>query len=149
MPATLPYVPGLLSFREAPAILGALSRLNSLPDVLLVDGHGLAHPRRFGLACHLGVLLDMPTIGCAKSILIGEVGPLNGSAGSITILRIEGEELGLAIRTRPGVKPVYVSVGHRADLDSATRILLASCRGYRIPEPIRYAHRLASQRQTN
>lgn len=144
MPVPFPYVPGLLSFREAPAILEAVSRLKSIPDVLIVDGHGLAHPRRFGLACHLGVLVDLPAIGCAKSILVGEVGLLEESVGSTSSLFYEGEELGRAVRTRSGVKPVYLSVGHRVDLASATRVVLASCCGYRLPEPIRFAHRLAS-----
>ncbi len=145
MTVSFPYVPGLFSFREAPAILDALSRLNTLPDVLLVDGHGLAHPRRFGLASHLGVLLDIPTIGCAKSILVGEMEPLGAESGSTSVLNLAGELLGLAVRTRTGVKPVYVSVGHRVDLVSAVEIVLVCCRGYRGPEPIRAAHRLSLQ----
>lgn len=142
---SFPYLPGLLSFREAPAILEALARLNSLPDVLLVDGHGRAHPRRFGLACHLGVLLDIPTIGCAKSNLVGEMDPLERVAGSTSAVRLEGEVLGLAVRTRTGVRPVYISIGHRVDLVSAVEIVLACCRGYRLPEPSRAAHRLSLQ----
>jgi len=145
MPVSFPYVPGLLSFREAPAILGALSRLNPLPDVLIVDGHGLAHPRRFGLACHLGVLLDIPALGCAKSVFVGEVAPLGDTVGNTSQLSLQGELLGFALRTRERVKPVYVSVGHRIDLPSAVQIILSCTRGYRLPEPIRMAHRLASK----
>lgn len=141
-PLSFPYIPGLLSFRETPAYLEALARLNALPDVLIVDGHGVAHPRRFGIACHLGVLLDLPAIGCAKSILVGEVDPLDESRGSTAEIKLDGEVLGLALRTRDNVKPVYVSVGHRVDLPSAARIALASGRGYGLPEPARQAHLL-------
>lgn len=144
-PINVPYVPGLLSFREAPAVLSALARLKSLPDVLIVDGHGLAHPRRFGLACHLGVLLDLPTIGCAKSILIGEVDDPDASRGSTAEIWAGQEVLGLAVRTRENVRPVYVSIGHRVDLPSAARIVLACARGYRLPEPTRRADSLAKQ----
>jgi deoxyribonuclease V len=140
-----PYIPGLLSFREAPAFLTGLARLKSLPDVLIVDGHGFAHPRRFGLACHLGVLLDLPTIGCAKSILVGEVGHLDTSRGSTAEIWDGQEVLGLAVRTREKVKPVYVSIGHRVDLPSSARIILACASGYRLPEPTRQAHNLAKQ----
>lgn len=144
-PAAFPYIPGLLSFREAPASLEALARLKSQPDVLIVDGHGLAHPRRFGLACHLGVLSGLPAIGCAKSILVGEVGDLGEEAGSIAEL-LEGDEvLGLAVRTRPGGKPVYLSIGHRVDLDSALALILACSRGHRLPEPARLAHQLVTR----
>ena len=143
---TYPYLPGLLSFRESPAILVALGKLSRLPDVLLVDGHGLAHPRRFGLACHLGVLLDLPVIGCAKSKLIGECSPPGDTVGSTTELIFEAEMVGMAVRTRSNVKPVYVSVGHRVDLRSAVRITLACCRGYRLPEPTRQAHILARRK---
>jgi deoxyribonuclease V len=141
-PLIFPYIPGLLSFRETPAYLEALAQLNALPDVLMVDGHGVAHPRRFGIACHLGVLLDLPAIGCAKSILLGEADPLDESRGSTAEIKLDGEVLGLALRTRDNVKPVYVSVGHRVDLPSAARIALASGRGYRLPEPARQAHLL-------
>lgn len=145
VPQTFPYIPGLLSFREAPGILAALEQLSSLPDVLLVDGHGLAHPRRFGLACHLGVLLDLPAIGCAKSIMVGEAGDLGSQADSTAELIFDDEALGVALRTRQDVKPVYVSIGHRIDLDSAVQIVLACGRGYRLPEPIRRAHALAKE----
>jgi deoxyribonuclease V len=145
LPLSFPYVPGLLSFREAPAVLAALERLPAQPDVLLVDGHGYAHPRRFGLACHLGVWLDIPTIGCAKSILAGGHDPLGETVGSTAEL-LEGEEvIGLAVRTRQNVKPMYISIGHRVDLDSARRMVLSCTLGYRLPEPSRLAHKLATQ----
>ena len=143
LPITYPYVPGLLSFREAPALLAALGELSRLPDLLMVDGHGLAHPRGFGLACHLGVLLDLPTIGCAKSPLVGEYSHLGETAGSTADLVEMGQVLGMAVRTRSGVKPVFVSVGHRVDLPSAVRFVLACTRGYKLPEPTRQAHILA------
>lgn len=147
-----PYIPGLLSFRETPAILAALERLVSLPgrepkvlpDVLMVDGHGLAHPRRFGIASHLGVLLDLPVIGCAKSALVGEVDELGEDAGSVAELVFDGEVIGAAVRTRTNVRPVYVSVGHKTDLESAISLVLACCQGRRLPEPIRQAHLLAN-----
>ncbi len=142
-PLTFPYIPGLLSFREAPAILAAMERLSRLPDVLLVDGHGWAHPRRFGLACHLGVLLDLPTIGCAKSILVGVARSVSEDVGSTSDL-LDGEEvIGWVLRTRRRVKPVYVSIGHKVDLPSAALVVLACGGGYRLPEPTRLADRLA------
>lgn len=145
MPTPFPYIPGLLSFREAPVVLQALQQLSSLPDVLLFDGHGYAHPRRFGIACHVGVLVDIPTIGCAKSILIGEHDPLGESAGSTAQLSDGDEVIGAVVRTRTRVKPVIVSVGHRIDLTSAIEIVLACRSGYRLPEPTRMADRLASR----
>jgi deoxyribonuclease V len=141
---SFPYVPGLLSFREMPVILAAIQKLTKEPDVFLVDGHGYAHPRRFGLACHLGVWLDKPAIGCGKSILIGEPDPLDNQRGCVAALRDAEETIGKAVRTRDGVKPVFISVGHRIDLDSAVHIVLNCGRGVRLPEPIRWAHRLAS-----
>jgi deoxyribonuclease V len=145
-PVSFPYVPGLLSFREAPVGLAAIGELASPPDLIVVDGHGRAHPRRFGIACHLGVLLDRPTIGCAKSILIGhadEPGPL---PGDWTPLIHRDEVIGAALRTRARVKPVYVSVGHKVSLATAIQTIVACLRGYRLPEPTRLADRLASQR---
>lgn len=140
-----PYIPGLLSFREAPLVVEAFARLKSRPQLLLVDGQGLAHPRRFGLACHLGLLLDLPTIGCAKSRLWGHseaVGLQPGQRAPLT----DGEEvIGAALRTREGVKPVYVSVGHQIDLEGACAWVRRLCRGFRLPEPLRQAHRAASQ----
>jgi deoxyribonuclease V len=145
VPISFPYIPGLLSFRETPGILVALEKISEPPDVIITDGHGLAHPRRFGIACHLGVLLDTPVIGCAKSVLIGETDPLGITVGSQVELTLDGETIGIALRTRQGVKPVYVSIGHRVDLQSAVQIILACLKGYRLPEPIRRAHFLAEK----
>ncbi len=142
-PATFPYVPGLLSFREIPALARAFEELERRPDLLLVDGQGLAHPRRFGLACHLGLLLDVPTIGCAKSRLCGEHAFLGLEPGSRTPLIDREEVIGLVLRTRAGVAPLYVSTGHRIGLDEAADWVLRLCRGYRLPEPIRLADRLS------
>ena len=141
-----PYVPGLLSFREAPLVLGALERLTIVPDLLLVDGQGLAHPRRFGLACHLGLLTGLPTIGCAKSILAGRHGALGQTRGSSALMEDKGQVVGAALRSRDSVTPVYVSVGHKVDLESALRWALACCKRYRIPEPTRLAHLAAAGR---
>jgi deoxyribonuclease V len=138
-----PYVPGLLTFREAPLILAAFEKLTVTPDLVMVDGQGIAHPRRIGLASHLGLCLGMPTIGCAKSRLIGEYAEPANEAGSYTELRDNGEVIGAAVRTRAGVKPVYVSIGHMIDLPSAVRLVLGCCRGYRLPEPTRLAHMAA------
>lgn len=143
-PTEFPYVPGLLSFRELPAVLAALEQLPELPDVILCDGQGRAHPRRFGIACHLGVLLDRPTVGVGKSRLIGsheEPGPLRGDSAP---LLDAGEVIGAVLRTRPGVKPLYVSGGHRIALESAVDLVLACTGRYRLPETTRAAHRLAS-----
>jgi deoxyribonuclease V len=145
VPVSFPYIPGLLSFRETPGILAALEKISEPPDVLLADGHGLAHPRGFGIACHLGVLLDLPAIGCAKSILVGETAQLGAMVGSQVDLNWGDEKLGVALRTRQGVKPIYVSIGHQVDLESAVQIVLACLKGYRLPEPIRRAHLLAER----
>lgn len=145
-PVAFPYVPGLLSFRELPALAGALEATKHEPGLLLVDGQGYAHPRRFGLACHIGVLLDVPAIGCAKSRLCGEQGALGLEAGSRAPLVDGGEVIGLALRTRTGAAPVYVSVGHRISLEAAAEWVLRLCRGRRIPEPLRLADRLSKGR---
>jgi deoxyribonuclease V len=134
-----PYVPGLLSFRESPVLLAAFRRLQTEPDVILIDGHGLAHPRRFGIACHLGVLLEKPTIGCAKSLLVGEYPALGPTAGSTAPLVHQGEQVGTALRTRDGVKPIYVTQGHRVSLATAVRLVQACVDGFRIPKPTREA----------
>ena len=136
-----PYVPGLLSFREAPALLAALRKLQRTPDALICDGHGLAHPRRFGIACHVGVVTGLPSVGCAKSILVGSHGELSPQRGARARLAHRGETVGIALRTRGGVKPVFVSVGHRIDLESATRLVLACATGRRLPEPTHRADR--------
>ncbi len=149
VPVEFPYVPGLLSFREAPAVLAAIARLTHVPDLLLVDGQGLAHPRRFGLACHLGVLLDLPAIGCAKSILVGQHGPLAPERGARAALIHQGDTVGAAVRTRSGVQPVYVSVGHCVDLAAAVTWTLRCTSRYRIPEPLRQAHLTARRARTN
>lgn len=142
-PASFPYVPGLLAFREGPCVLAALDKLASQPDLLVFDGHGLAHPRRLGLATHLGVILDRPSIGCAKSRLIGESDALEETVGSCAPLRHEGEVIGAVVRSRARVKPLYVSIGHRIDLSTAIDFVLRCTRGYRLPETTRYAHRVA------
>ncbi|HEU4403538.1 MAG TPA: deoxyribonuclease V [Candidatus Polarisedimenticolia bacterium] len=134
-----PYIPGLLSFREAPAILLAFDRLRIRPDLLLCDGQGIAHPRGIGLASHLGLLTGIPTIGCAKSRLVGEHGPLGPCPGDRTPLRFGGRKVGAVVRTRPGVRPLYVSPGHRIGIADAVRHVLACCRGFRLPEPVRQA----------
>ncbi len=143
-PTTFPYVPGLLSFREAPAVLDAYARLDREPDLLIVDGQGYAHPRRLGIACHLGVLLDKPSIGSAKSILVGRHGELGEEPGATAEMVDRGEVVGLALRTKARVKPVYVSIGNRVSLETAARYVLACVRGYRLPEPQRQVHLAAS-----
>ncbi len=143
-PVTFPYVPGLLSFREAPVILDALERLENTPQVLMFDGQGIAHPRRLGIASHLGVVLDHPSIGCAKSRLTGAYTDPAPQRGSRTWLR-DGEELiGAVLRTRDRVKPVFVSIGHRVSLDTAVDLVLRCGGGYRLPEPTRRADRAAA-----
>jgi deoxyribonuclease V len=140
-----PYVPGLLSFREVPPLLAALAQVECEPDLLMLDGQGLAHPRRFGLACHLGVWLECPTLGCAKSLLVGEVGALAEIAGSTAPLTEKGDVVGMAVRTRPRVKPIYVSCGHRITLADAVAWTQACVGKYRIPEPTRRAHLIVNQ----
>jgi deoxyribonuclease V len=142
---TLPYIPGLLSFRELPAILEALDGLPRVPDVVLCDGQGIAHPRRFGIACHLGVETGLPTVGVAKSRLCGKHQAPGLEKGSTVPLIDSREEVGMVVRTRTGVRPVYVSVGHRVGLATAVDLVLACCTRYRLPEPIRAADRLAGQ----
>jgi deoxyribonuclease V len=143
---SLPYIPGLLSFRETPVLIDALEGLELTPDIIITDGQGLAHPRRFGIACHIGLLADVPAIGCAKSILTGRHGPLGSEAGSHAELTDQGEVIGVALRSRTGVSPVYVSVGHKIDLASATKWVLACCKGRRLPETTRLAHQAAAGR---
>ena len=142
-PARFPYVPGLLSFREGPVILNALNRLITAPDVLMFDGQGIAHPRRFGLASHIGLLTGIPTIGCAKTRLMGEYREPQRTRGSTSDLTDAGETIGAVVRTRTDVKPVFVSIGHRMDLDTCIRVILESCQGYRLPEPLRRADHLS------
>ena len=143
--ARFPYVPGLLSFREAPALLKVFRKLRRVPDVILIDGQGLAHPRRFGIACHLGLLLGVPTIGCAKSILCGGYEKLGLRRGAASPLVHKGETVGVALRTRRGVQPVFISVGSHIDLPNAVAMALRCSGKYRIPEPTRQAHILVNQ----
>lgn len=138
-----PYIPGLLAFREVPAMLLAVTELQTVPDLFLFDAHGLAHPRRLGLASHTGVLLDWPSIGCAKSRLVGEYTEPAGERGSTSVLSESGQPIGMVVRTRTGVKPVFVSVGHRVDLAVAVRYVLDCAPRYRLPETTRWAHRVA------
>ena len=134
-----PYVPGLLSFRECPILLAAFARLETEPDLVLIDGHGRAHPRRFGIACHMGILFDKPTIGCAKSRLVGEHQEPDQRAGSTSPLMLEGERLGVVLRTRDRVRPIYVTTGHRVSLDTAVGLVKKCLDGFRIPKPTREA----------
>lgn len=144
VPTRFPYVPGYLSFREIPAVLAAIAKLKTRPDLLLCDGQGLAHPRRFGLACHLGVLTGIAAIGVAKSRLIGVHESLPDAKGSWVALRDGDEVIGAVLRTRAGVRPLYVSVGHRVSLETAINYVLRCTTRYRLPETTRLAHRLAS-----
>ena len=144
LPTRFPYVPGFLSFREAPAVLAAMKKLHTRPDLILCDGQGLAHPRRFGLACHLGLLLDISSIGVAKSRLTGTHGDVPEQKGGWVALEDKGEVVGAVLRTRTGVKPLYVSIGHRISLATAIDYVLRCTTCYRLPETTRHAHRLAS-----
>ncbi len=142
----LPYIPGLLGFREAPALADAWARLEPKPDLLMVDGHGQAHPRGLGIASLLGVLLDVPTIGVAKSLLVGQVeGVLPAAPGAVAPLVWKGSQIGVALRTRRAANPVYVSVGHRVGLPTALEWVRRTMRGYRLPEPTRAAHAAAGE----
>jgi deoxyribonuclease V len=143
-PTRFPYVPGLLSFRELPAVLEAIERLRQTPDILLCDGQGLAHPRRCGIACHLGVLTDLPAIGVAKTRLVGFSAPVPDVRGAWQPLYDGAEVVGAVLRTRQGVKPLYVSCGHRISLNTAIGLVMGCTRKYRLPETTRAAHRLAS-----
>ncbi len=137
---SFPYVPGLLSFREAPVCLAAIEKLKTRPDVFIVDGQGIAHPRRFGLASHIGVLIDRPTVGCAKSRLTGSFKQPRQRRGSFSFLTDGAEVIGAVVRTRANVKPVFVSVGHKCTMENAKDIVLACTTKYRLPEPTRLAH---------
>ena len=139
-----PYIPGYLSFREVPSILAALTKIEHLPDLILCDGQGYAHPRRFGLACHLGIITEIPTIGVAKTRLLGDHKPVGEKKGAWKPLMHRDERIGAALRTRSNTKPVYVSVGHKVCLASAIKIALKCCTQYRLPETTRAAHKLAS-----
>jgi deoxyribonuclease V len=142
-PAPMPYVPGLLSFRETPILLEALRKLRGTPDLVLVDGHGLAHPRGLGIASHIGLHLDVPVVGVAKRLLVGVHRPAGRRFGDWRPIELHGKRIGLVLTTRPGVAPIFVSVGNRIGLLPAARAVLALCDGYRLPEPIRHADALS------
>jgi len=143
-PTSFPYVPGFLSFRETPAVIAAIEQLSIRPDLLICDGQGIAHPRRFGIACHVGLLTDIPSIGCAKSLLVGRYAPVPDERGAAVPLTHRGEQIGMVLRTRPGTKPVFISVGHRISLESAVRFVMSCTTKYRLPETTRAADGLAS-----
>ena len=143
--ARFPYIPGLLSFREAPILLMAFRKLKNNPDIVLFDGQGIAHPRHFGLASHMGLILDKPSIGCAKSRLVGEYGSVENTAGAYSKLIYENKIVGVVLRTKKNTKPIFISPGHRTNLTFAIRIVLKTCCGYRIPEPTRQAHLLVNK----
>jgi deoxyribonuclease V len=140
-----PYVPGLLSFREAPALTKAFRKIRRKPDVIIFDGQGIAHPRGMGLASHMGLILDCPSIGCAKTRLVGTHPLLPETRGSIVLLTDQGRVVGSAVRTRERVKPVFVSPGHAITLEESIRLVLNCCRGYKLPEPTRQAHIAVNQ----
>ena len=143
-PLAFPYVPGLLSFREIPPVAGALEKVQTPVDAVIFDAQGLAHPRRMGLASHMGLFLDVPTVGCAKSRLVGEYEEPGAEKGETTDLVHRGEVVGRVVRTRTSVSPVFVSVGNGLDLDSAVELVLACCTKYRLPETTRHAHKTAN-----
>jgi len=142
-----PYIPGLLSFREAPALVDALRKLHNRPDLIICDGQGIAHPRRLGIASHIGLIIDLPAIGCAKSRLIGEYREPGPQKGDRSPLRDRDELVGSVLRTRDKVKPVFISVGHKIDLDTAVRIILDCAVSFRLPEPTRLADKLVAERK--
>ncbi|MBN1312497.1 MAG: deoxyribonuclease V [Anaerolineae bacterium] len=146
MPTTFPYIPGLLGFREGAVILEAYKKLQHQADAYIFDGQGIAHPRRFGIAAHIGLWLDAPTVGCGKTRLCGQYGEVGAEKGSYSVLMHRGEEIGAVLRTRTNVKPVYTSPGHRATLDTARELVLRCATRYRLPEPIRAAHNTAGKR---
>lgn len=146
IPTRMPYIPGLLSFRELPALLPALEALSRTPDLVLVDGHGIAHPRRLGIAAHAGVISGLPTIGVAKSVLVGESRPLHDMRGAHTPLRDKGEQIGWMLRSKPGCLPLIVSPGHRVSMAASAELVMRFVTRYRLPEPTRLADRLASRR---
>ena len=139
-----PYVPGFLTFREGPAVLEAFRKLKHTPDLVIFDAQGIAHPRGLGLASHLGLFLDLPSVGCAKSRLVGEFADPGPNRGDSSSLYFEGREVGRVVRTKPGVKPVFVSPGHRMDQETAVRVILELVTHFRLPEPTRWAHNLVS-----
>ncbi len=143
-----PYIPGLLSFRESPILLKAFAKIRSTPDVVILDAQGIAHPRGIGLASHIGLLLDKPSIGCAKTRLIGDYGEIGEEVGCYSHLTVQDNVVGAVLRTRKNVKPVFISPGHKIDLNTSIDLVLKSCRGYRLPEPVREAHKLVKKTAT-
>ncbi len=135
-----PYIPGLLTFREGPALLKAFEKLNYRPDVVIFDGHGIAHPRGIGLASHMGLFLDVPTVGCAKKRLVGIHDEPGNEAGDYSLLTLNGRNIGAVLRTKKSVKPVFVSQGHKISLQTAINVVLSTCTCYRLSEPVRKAH---------
>ncbi len=142
---SFPYSPGLRSFRESPILLRAFSKVKKTPDIIILDAQGIAHPRGIGLASHIGLLLNKPSIGCAKTRLIGKYDNVGKEAGYYSQLTIKGKAVGVVLRTRKNVKPVFVSPGHKIDLATSIDIVLKSCRGYKLPEPTRQAHNLVTK----
>ena len=142
--ASFPYIPNLFTFREGPILLKAFSRLKIKPDLILIDGQGIAHPRSMGIAAHIGLILNLPSIGCAKSRLFGTHGELPREQGNAVPLVKGNRTIGMAVRTRDGVKPLYISPGHKMDMPTSVKIILSLCRGYRSPEPLRQAHILVN-----
>ena len=144
-----PYIPGLLSFRESPILLKAITKIKSEPDAIILDAQGIAHPRGIGLASHIGLILDKPSIGCAKTRLIGEYKEVGEEVGNYTLLKAKEKTVGAVLRTRKNVKPVFISPGHKIDLNTSIDLVLKCCRGYRLPEPIRQAHNLVKKTATD
>ncbi len=140
---SFPYIPGLLSFREGPVLIKTFQKLNSKPDVMIFDGQGIAHPRGMGLASHMGLWLDIPSIGCAKTPLLDEFASPGPTKGNFEWIRREGVRVGAVVRTKEKIKPLFVSPGHRIDLPTSIHLILESCKGYRLPEPLRKAHQLS------
>lgn len=142
---SFPYIPGLLSFRESPVLIKAFKKLKHIPDVVIFDGQGIAHPRGLGIASHMGLILETPSIGCAKNLLVGKYTNLGEEVGDFSYLMFGGRAVGVALRTKKGVSPIFVSPGHKVDIPSSISIILSLCRGYRIPEPLRLAHILVNK----
>jgi deoxyribonuclease V len=140
---SFPYLPGLLTFREGPILIKTFQKLRIRPDILIFDGQGIAHPRGIGLATHLGIWFNLPSIGCAKTSLLGESDTPKPSKGSFELIQKDGREVGVVLRTKDQVRPVFVSPGHRIDLPASMRLILESCQGFRIPEPLRRAHHIS------
>lgn len=140
-----PYMPGFLSFRESPILIKAFEKINNVPDVVIFDGQGIAHPRHLGIASHLGLIIDLPSIGCAKNILVGKYGDVGNESGDYSPIIFKNSIVGVALRTKQNVLPVFVSPGHKIDVPSALAVVMKTCCGYRLPEPVRQAHVLVNK----